>query len=94
MFSLFHPAFGLLLLIHVGLLVLKIWALVDCLSRPTAAFTLHNKLTKGAWTAILAVAALASFAFSDLGLLGLAGTVAAIVYLVDVKPAVTGKSSY
>lgn len=84
----FHPAFALLSLIGFGLFVLKVWALVDCVTRPAPAFELHNKLTKVAWLVILALAVL----FGGIGLLGLAGTVAAIVYLVDVKPAVSGRS--
>ena len=84
----FHPAFALLSLIGFGLFVLKVWALIDCITRPAPAFELHNKLTKVAWLVILALAVL----FGGLGILGLAGTVAAIVYLVDVKPAVSGQS--
>jgi hypothetical protein len=84
----FHPAFALMSLISLGLFVLKVWALVDCITRPAPAFELHNKLTKVAWLVILALAAL----IGGIGLLGLAGTVAAIVYLVDVKPAVSGQS--
>lgn len=84
---------GLLLsAIWLGTLVLKVWALVDCATRPTPAFPLHNKLTKPAWLAILAVATVAGVATPALGLLGIAGSVAAIVYLVDVKPAVSGQS--
>jgi hypothetical protein len=83
-----------LTLVWVGTLALKVYALADCATRPTAAFPLHNKLTKPAWLAILAVSVLLGLWSGALGLLGLAGTVAAIVYLVDVKPAVSGKSSY
>ena len=86
---LFHPALALQALIGFGLFILKIWALVDCATRPAQAFELHGKLTKVAWVVILVIAVL----FGGLGLLGLAGTVAAIVYLVDVRPAVSGRSS-
>jgi hypothetical protein len=86
----FHPAFALMAIVSLGLFVLKLYALIDCATRPTAAFPLHNKLTKVAWLVILALAVV----FGGLGVLGLAGTVAAIVYIVDVKPAVTGKSQY
>ena len=79
--------------IWIGTLGLKVWALVDCVTRPTPTFEIHGKLTKGAWLAILAVAALTGLAFSALGIFGIAGTVAAIVYLVDVKPAVSGRSA-
>jgi hypothetical protein len=86
---LFHPAQTLEALIGFGLFALKIWALVDCATRPAQAFELHGKLTKVAWVVILVIAVL----FGGLGLLGLAGTIAAIVYLVDVRPAVSGRSS-
>ena len=33
----FHPAFALMSLISLGLFVLKVWALVDCITRPAAA---------------------------------------------------------
>ncbi len=84
----FHPALALMSLISLGLLVLKVWALVDCITRPAPAFELHNKLTKVAWIVILALASV----FGGVGILGIAGTVAAIVYLVDVRPVVSGKS--
>lgn len=84
----FHPAFALMSLVSLGLFVLKAYALVDCAMRPAAAFEAQGKLKKVIWLGILVLAVL----FGGLGLLGIAGTVAAIVYLVDVKPAVTGKS--
>ncbi len=84
---------GLLLsLVWIGLLVLKGWALVDCATRPTAAFPLHNKLTKPAWLVILGLSLLLAFWSGIFGLLGIAGTIAAIVYLVDVRPAVSGRA--
>ena len=86
----YHPALGIMALVGLGLLIVKIWALVDCATRPAPAFELHNKLTKAAWLVILALAVF----FSGLGILGIAGTVAAIVYLVDVRPAVSGRSSF
>ena len=83
----------LLTLIGFGLIVLKAWALVDCVTQHAAAFPAHDKLTKQIWLAILAVTLLASLHFAVLGLLSLAGDVAAIVYLVDVRPAVSGSAS-
>ena len=80
-------------LIWFGTLGLKVWALVDCVTRPTPAFELHGKLTKVAWCAILGVAALTGLRYDALGIFGIAGTVAAIVYLVDVRPAVSGRSA-
>lgn len=85
---LFDPANLLLSLVGLAALAVKVWALVDCLTRPAAAFPVAGKLTKVAWVAILVIAAL-TFA-AVLGILGIAGLVAAIVYLVDVRPAVRG----
>lgn len=83
---------GVFGLLSLGLLVLKAWALVDCVVRPAPAFEAYGKLSKTVWTAILAVGALLALVVSPLNLFSLAGTVAAIVYLVDVRPAVRGSS--
>ena len=90
---LFHPASLLLMLLWLGLGALKVWALVDCAARPASAFAVHGKLTKQYWLIILAVALACGLLFPVLNLLSLAGTVAAIVYLVDVRPAVSGSAS-
>jgi len=81
---------GLILLIDLGLLVLTGWALVDALTRPAPAFVAAGKLTKPIWLAILGVALLLCLvgAARIFGLFGAAVAVAAIVYLVDVRPAV------
>ena len=78
-----------LLLLALGLIALgiKVWALVDAVTRPGAAFPAAGKLSKPIWVGIL-VAAVLLGATSVMGLFGLIGTVAAIVYLVDVRPAV------
>ena len=79
----------LLVLLGYGTLGLKLWALVDATTRPQAAYVAAGKLTKPAWLAILVAAALLALVSpSVLGLFNLAGTIAAIVYLVDVRPAV------
>lgn len=81
----------LLLAIALGLIAMKAVAVVDCLRRPAAAFPAHDKLTKPVWTAITVAALVVDVLFfSPMNLLSIAGTVAAIVYLVDVKPAVSG----
>ena len=67
----------------------KVWALVDACVRPSAAYVAADKLTKPAWVAILAVAVVLT-GFNFAGLLGLIAVVAAVVYLVDVRPAVRG----
>lgn len=87
MIDLFGPSELLLLTLGVGALALKVWALVDAIGRPAAAFPAAGKLTKVAWIVILASAVLLG-GTHVLGLFGLLGLVAAIVYLVDVRPAV------
>lgn len=79
-----------LLLLALGLLSLgiKVFALVDAVRQPSPAFPAAGKLTKPVWVGIL-VAALLLGGLSVLGIFGIAGTIAAIVYLVDVRPAVS-----
>ncbi|MBU4214989.1 MAG: DUF2516 family protein [Actinobacteria bacterium] len=89
----------LFLAFYAAIFALCVWALVDCLRRPTAAFVSAGKRTKGLWTAVLAVAAVVSFIAVPIpggyslgggtfGFLSLLAAVAAVVYLVDVRPAV------
>jgi hypothetical protein len=83
---------GLLLLaLYVGAQALTLWAFVDSLVRPAAGFVAAGKLTKPGWAAITGLAALIIFwQQSPMTFLGLPAVIAAIVYLVDVRPAVRG----
>lgn len=86
---LFAPANALIALLNLGLLILTGWALVDALRRPAAAFVAAGKLTKPIWLGILGVSlVLLLLGAGILGLFGFVIAVAAIVYLVDVRPAV------
>ncbi|WP_392544174.1 DUF2516 family protein [Oryzobacter telluris] len=72
------------------------WAVIDCVRRPTDAFTAAGKRTKGFWLAVTVVAALLGVVSLGAipGLLGIIGVIAAGVYLADVRPAldqVTGR---
>ena len=85
----------LFLLVSVVILALAVWALVDCLTRPARAFPAAGKRTRTFWLAIIAVAAVLAFLGLPLGVvpgffqfLAFIAAVAAIVYLVDVRPAV------
>jgi hypothetical protein len=73
-----------------GLLALTVWAFVDALIRPAAGFVAAGKLTKPGWAAITGLAALIIFWQGPMSFLGLPAVIAAIVYLVDVRPAVRG----
>jgi hypothetical protein len=76
------------LLLDIVLLI-KLFAFVDAAIRPNAAYTAAEKLTKGGWLIILGLAvALDVFLGGLMSIFTIAGMVAAIVYLVDVRPAV------
>lgn len=72
--------------IFLALAVVKIWALIDALIRPPAAYVAAGKLTKPAWLLILGLTVACALLLNTLTL-ALVGTVAAFVYLLDVKPA-------
>ena len=69
-------------------------ALVDAVRRPAAAFIAHGKLTKPIWTGILVAAILVALALGFISFIGPFAVVAAIVYLVDVKPALSGTNNW
>ncbi len=72
----------------LALLAVQAFAFVDAVSRRPEAFVAADKLTKPAWLMILGIALVAHlliwYPFSFLNLIG---AVAAIVYLVDARPA-------
>ena len=88
----------LFLIFYVAIFVLSAWAAIDLMRRPATAFTQAGKLTKTKWGAIIGVAVVVAFLSipPPIGIplgfpsfLALLAAVAAIVYLVDVKPAIT-----
>lgn len=80
-----------LLVIDIVLLAVKIYAFVNALRYSDEAYRAAGKLNKMAWTVILGlgVAAQVVLAGSPLNFINLAMTVAALVYLADVKPALS-----
>ena len=85
----FEFEYGVLTLVWAVLAVVKAWAMIDAIVRPAEAFPAADKLTKVAWLWILGLTLVAHIVFSSpIGLLSLAGTIAALVYLLDVRPAV------
>lgn len=91
--ELFEIAYGIRGLIVLALLVVKMWALIDALLRPPQAFLATDKQTKTAWLWILGLSLAAHLLFPyPTALLSLAGTVAAFVYILDVKPALASVS--
>jgi hypothetical protein len=81
---------------YIAIFGLCLWALIDLLRRPANAFPQAGKRTKGFWGAIVGVATAVSFSVIPIpgvphlpSFLALLAAVGGIVYLVDVKPAVT-----
>jgi hypothetical protein len=80
-----------MLVIDIVLLAVKIYAFINALRYSDEAYRAAGKLNKMAWCVILGlgVAAQVVLAGSPLNLINLAMTVAALVYLADVKPALS-----
>ena len=82
-------AYGYLALaLSVILLCVKAFALIDCIRRRPLDFELAGTLHKNAWLVILVLAVVVHLVFvrsGPLGLLNLAGTVAALVYLAQLR---------
>ena len=78
------PLHGVFLVVSFALLVVKVWALVDCAIRPARGFAVEGKQTKNVWLLILVLAVLVTY----VGFLSIVGLVAALIYLLDVRPAV------
>ncbi len=91
-----------LLLLGIGSLGLTGFALVDVLRRPGTLFPQAGRLSKGAWLGILLAAFLIAILYfaspGTVGILNVAGVIAAGVYLADMRPKLKqlggGGSSY
>lgn len=77
--------------LFLGLLLLSGYALVHAALQREDAFRAADKQTKGFWLVILGVTVAVQLIIPWL-MLVLAGTIATIVYLVDVRPAVRAVS--
>ena len=83
---------GLILLaLTLALIAVKIFALVTSLTFTPDHYRAADKLTKPAWVAILGVGVAAQvMLWQPQNLINLAFTIAALVYLADVRPALRG----
>ncbi|MFC9158873.1 DUF2516 family protein [Streptomyces bauhiniae] len=79
---------GFMGLLKIVLMALAAFGLFDAAFRREDAFRAAGKQTKVFWLVILGIALVVSYLFSILSILPIAGAVASIVYLVDVRPAV------
>lgn len=84
-----------MLVASLAMFAVQAFAFIDAVSHKPEAYVAADKLTKPAWLIILGIALAAHMLiWSPMSFLNLIGTVAAIVYLVDVRPAlrtVTGR---
>ena len=82
-------------LVLLGVIVLKFVVLIDAAVRREDAYRAAGKMTKQGWLIILTIALAADLLVGGVtSILTIAGLVAAIVYWVDVRPAlkqVSGK---
>lgn len=88
-----HLSSMLLLVVSIGLWLLMAFAFIDAAIRPSAAYAAAGKRSKLLWTLIIGIALAVSLAtLSAIGIFGLVGIVAALVYILDVRPAVRSVS--
>lgn len=81
--------------VSLATFVLQAFAFVDAVSQRADAFPAADKLTKQAWLIILGLGVVAHMLFwNPMSLFNIAGIIAAIVYLVDVRPAIRSLMRY
>ena len=84
------------LVVMLAMLAVKAFAFISSLMYPAEAYAATGKLTKPAWTIILGLGLLAQVLLinsSPINLIHLAATIAALVYLADVRPALSEVTS-
>lgn len=76
-----------LTIVTLSLLAFKVLVLIDVARREQQAFPAADRQTKGRWLLFTGGAVLGHLVqFDPTGILNIAGTIAAIVYWVDVRP--------
>lgn len=74
--------------LNIFFLGLAVFALIDVLRRPAAAFPAVERQTKVAWGIFMGLAAVIIFAFGAIDFLGIIGVIVTMFYFVDVRPKV------
>ncbi len=69
-------------------LAIEAIAFVHCLMQRPDAFKAVGSLSKGIWLALTGGGVLVTLLLGPISILGLVGTVAAAVYLLDIRPAI------
>ena len=79
------------LVVTFVLLVVKLFAFVNSLMHSNEEYEAAGKMTKTAWSLILGLGVVVQLLLGGpLGLLNIVFTIAAFVYLADVRPAIAG----
>ncbi|WP_457207659.1 DUF2516 family protein [Nocardioides sp. P5_C9_2] len=84
------------LVVTLAMLAVKAYAFISSLMYSAEAYTATGKLTKPAWSIILGLGLLAQVLMinaSPINLIPLVFTIAALVYLADVRPALAEVTS-
>jgi hypothetical protein len=82
---------NVMLVVYVALLAVKLFALISALSFSTEHYRAAGKWTKQGWCILLGVAVLLQVlpGLMPISIIWLAFTIAAFVYLADVRPALS-----
>lgn len=76
-----------ILALWLGLTGLQVWAVIDCARRPAQAFPAIDRKSKTLWLALMGAALGTGLIFRNpFGIFGIAGAVATLIYLFDVRP--------
>lgn len=77
----------ILTVVSLATFIAQAFALIDAITHRAEAYVAGDKLTKPAWLIILGFAVVAHMIFWDpIGIFNIAGIIAALVYLLDVRP--------
>ena len=88
MLHVFDAELKLMLVVELVLLAVKLFAFINSLLYSAEAYNAANKLTKPAWAIILGLGLVVQIVLGGpLGIVNLVFTIAAFVYLADVRPA-------
>ena len=78
---------GISLIVFFVILIVEAFAFIDAVARPARAYLAADKMNKQAWMIILGLALLVQILLPGAMMLSLIGLVAALVYVLDARPA-------
>ena len=90
MLTVFQAESMFMLIIELVLIAVKMFAFVNSLTYSAESYTAANRLTKPAWAIILGLGFVMQLVMGGpIGLINIVFTIAAFVYLADVRPALS-----